>query len=151
MGISDLRKGRYSHKDYIYFVTLCCDKRQELFTEQKSVYMVVQSIQWLGENRSIDLYFYVIMPDHIHLVFQLIGEKTLSEIIKSLKQFSSKQIRKSKNISVWQKGFYDHCVRKEESVEEIVKYCWYNPVRAGLVTDPKKYPYWWCKWDLKII
>jgi len=32
---------------------------------------------------------------------------------------------------------------------EIIKYCWYNPVRAGIVDNPKEYPYWRSKYDLE--
>lgn len=50
--------------------------------------------------------------------------------------------------SIWQEGYYDHLIKKDENLLEIIRYCWYNSVRAGIVDDPKKYPYWRSKYEL---
>jgi len=91
------------------------------------------------------------MPDHVHLVFQLLGNKTLSEVMKSLKQFTGRKIRQKMRLvnPVWQEQYYDHLIRKKESLFEIIRYCWYNPVRAEIVDTPKEYPYWRSKYDLE--
>ncbi len=90
------------------------------------------------------------MPEHSHLVFQLIGDKTLSEVMKSLKQFTGRKIKQNMKLEnpVWQEEYYDHFIRKDEDLLEIINYCWYNPVRAELVDTPDKYPYWKSKYDL---
>ena len=111
--------------------------------------IVFDCLDWLENKKYIDLHFCIAMPDHVHLVFQLIGDKTLSEVIKSLKQFTGRKIKRIiiKN-PVWQEGYYDHLIRKKESLLEIIKYCWYNSVRAGIVDDPRRYPYWRSKYEL---
>jgi len=43
---------------------------------------------------------------------------------------------------LWQEGYYEHVVRKDEVLPELVGYILRNPVRAGLVADPTEYPYW---------
>ncbi|MFC5526621.1 transposase [Rhodanobacter ginsengisoli] len=43
---------------------------------------------------------------------------------------------------LWEKGFHDHALRRDESVEKAARYIIANPVRAGLVRDPMDYPYW---------
>jgi len=40
---------------------------------------------------------------------------------------------------LWQRSFYDHALRKEESVYQVTMYIWENPVRAGLVEEPYEY------------
>ena len=42
---------------------------------------------------------------------------------------------------LWQESFYDHALRKEESLRRVAGYIWDNPVRAGLVEDPLDYPW----------
>ena len=41
----------------------------------------------------------------------------------------------------WQKGFFDHILRGEESYSTKWEYVRENPVRAGLVTCPEDWPY----------
>lgn len=41
----------------------------------------------------------------------------------------------------WQTSFYDHFLRKEEAVRDVVMYVLNNPVRRGLVSEWKEYPY----------
>jgi REP element-mobilizing transposase RayT len=41
----------------------------------------------------------------------------------------------------WQKGFFDHVLRSEESYEEKWRYVRQNPVRAGLIKRPEEWPY----------
>jgi putative transposase len=47
---------------------------------------------------------------------------------------------------LWQHGFHDHAVRREEDVEQITRYVIENPVRAGLVRTIAEYPYWNTDW-----
>ena len=51
--------------------------------------------------------------------------------------------------SVWQAEYYDRGVRGEESLNEIIRYCYENPVRKGLVKWARDYPYWWCKFKVE--
>ena len=48
--------------------------------------------------------------------------------------------------SLWQRGYHDHAVRKEENIREIARYIVANPLRAGLVRSLKDYPYWNAVW-----
>jgi len=149
-GLYQLRKGRYSVKNGFYFITFCCSKKQKIFLEKENAEIVFDSLDWLEKNKYIDLYFCIVMPDHVHLILQLIGNKVLSEVIKSLKQFTGKKIKQNIGLTtnIWQEGFYDHYIRQDESLLEVVKYSWFNPVRKGLVEDPNEYPYWKSKYKL---
>jgi len=42
---------------------------------------------------------------------------------------------------MWQEGFFDHILRNDESMRQKWEYIRQNPVRAGLITDPKDWPY----------
>ena len=43
---------------------------------------------------------------------------------------------------IWQKGFFDHLLRSEESYDEKREYVLNNPIRAGLVQKPDDWDYW---------
>ena len=62
--------------------------------------------------------------------------------MKSLKNSLSKTFR-AQNIPAphWQKGFFDHVMRSEESYSEKWLYVAENPVRKRLAAHPEGWPY----------
>lgn len=81
-------------------------------------------------------------------MIQLRDKKTLPEVLNSFKKFTSKEIRKttSSKQGIWQDQYYDHLIRRDESLSNIIKYCFENPVRKGMVEDPNEYPFWCCQY-----
>ena len=77
------------------------------------------------------------MPDRIHLLIQ--GTK----IIYFIRLFKGKLTPSARSIEAERKlrqgSFYDHAIRKEESLHHIACYIWENPVRAKIVDDPANY------------
>ena len=61
--------------------------------------------------------------------------------MKAFKQISGYRYRRSAMQPLWQKGYYDHALRREEDVNQVAEYIVYNPVRAGLVDSPDRYPF----------
>lgn len=47
---------------------------------------------------------------------------------------------------LWQPGFHDRAIRRQQDVRKAARYIVANPLRAGLVTDVLKYPYWDAVW-----
>lgn len=96
------------------------------------------------------------MPDHIHTVFKIEDNQTLSQVMMSFKGFIGKKIKElfskiepNKTLpKIWQSQYYDHLIRKNENYIEIMNYCLYNPVRKEIVNEPQEYPYWWCKYEI---
>lgn len=149
-GYRQLRKHRCSQRGYYYFVTTRCFDNKKLFANKDAVQIIFDALDWLEYHQYIECYFAILMPDHLHLVFQLTGEKSLSQVMKSLKGFTARKIKQhfSLNDPVWQEQFYDHAIREDEDLIEIMKYCMFNPVRAGLVENPLDYPHWRSKLEL---
>jgi putative transposase len=83
------------------------------------------------------------MPDHLHLFVGFDEQKTdVSRWIKSLKNVLSKTLRlRGIPPPPWQKGFFDHVLRSEESYEEKWRYVHENPLRAELVQHWNEWPY----------
>ncbi len=92
--------------------------------------------------RTLSLPRFVVMPDHIHWLMQLGSIKVLAAIVQSFKSMISRRLGRS----VFQKGFYDHGVRREEDVKAIARYIVANPFRAGLVERIEEYPHWDAVW-----
>ena len=84
------------------------------------------------------------MPDHIHF-FCTDAERGigLSQFMQRWKEWTSKRLQREAGLSgpIWQKGFFDHLLRSDESYSEKWTYVRNNPVRAGLVHSPDEWPY----------
>ncbi|PYL99683.1 MAG: hypothetical protein DMF19_11765 [Verrucomicrobia bacterium] len=83
------------------------------------------------------------MPDHLHAFVGLDDQKIDPPgWIKSLKNTLSKALRfDGIPAPHWQKDFFDHVLRSEESYEEKWHYVRENPVRAGLVKRWQDWPF----------
>ena len=77
------------------------------------------------------------MPDHCHLLNR---DADILEFVRIFKGRLTPVARAlNRNQRLWQKSFYDHALRKTESVFEVAGYIWENPVRAGFVVSPEAY------------
>jgi REP element-mobilizing transposase RayT len=81
------------------------------------------------------------MPDHLHILIQGKEGSSLGEFMRIFKQKSEYYFRKEADGFLWQRSYYDHVLRKEESIEEVAKYILENPVRKGLVNNFVDYPF----------
>ena len=136
-GLSHLRKGRHSKNGQIYHCIFSTLNRQPIFKQFDSARGFISLLRE-DENRGLSkTYAFVVMPDHIHWLFQL-EQGDLSVTIKRIKSLYSKQ-SKSK---VWNKGFYDHGIRAHEDLISTARYIVANPLRAGLVDKIGDYPHW---------
>jgi len=79
------------------------------------------------------------MPDHVHLLLQD------QEVVGLIRLFKGRMTPRARSIEpkrqLWQRSFFDHALRKEESLSEIACYIWENPVRAEIVEEPQEYPW----------
>src|SRR5262249_23976850 len=74
----------------------------------------------------------------------------LSAWMKSLKNRLSKTLRLNGITGPhWQKGFFDHLLRSEESYEQKWHYVRENPVRHGLVKNWQDWPFWGAIFDFR--
>ena len=85
---------------------------------------------------------YCFMPDHLHLLLEAKEDGNLIRFVKTFKQMSAYRHRQTFDQPLWQKGYYDHILRKEEDVCGVAQYICENPVRAGLVDSPDEYAFW---------
>lgn len=64
------------------------------------------------------------------------------------KSLSTKVVNLSsvRKISLWQNGFHDRALKREEDLVKIARYVVANPLRAGLVEKLGDYPLWDAIW-----
>ena len=83
------------------------------------------------------------MPDHVYVVFALGERQTPGPIVASFGKYTARRLNEltGRQGRVWQHGFYDHCLRDENSYLKHLRYVIENPVRKGWVTRPEDWPY----------
>ena len=116
----------------LFFVTFNAHRRTKLLANAL-VYNRFVEFAKRGQQQGIAIGRYVIMPDHAHLPVSGGKDFLLTQWIRLLKRNLSKAI--SHPQPHWQKGFFDHLIRRGESYAEKWEYVRQNPVRAGLVSN----------------
>lgn len=89
----------------------------------------------------------VIMPNHGHIVLMPYDEWPLERVMERIKRVSSHRIKKAMGLrEVWEREYFDHMLRTDESMREKSEYICNNPVRAGLVNTPDEWRWLWRSW-----
>ncbi len=113
-----------------------------------------------------DLYAYCIMPNHVHIVISSIGYD-YSQIIDHagktnnypvtdcLRLLKGSTARKCNQIlqrtgAFWHHESYDHYVRNEKELFNIIEYMHNNPVKAGLVNDPEEWKHFFMNKEIQL-
>ncbi len=142
----DLRKGRVSISGQIYLVTTITHDRKPVFADWQCGRAVVKSL--MAEQGRVSTLAFVVMPDHLHWLLQLDDDAGLERVVRNVKSWSARRIntQSHRQGQVWQRGFHDHALRREEDVQAIARYVVANPLRAGLVKRIGDYPLWDAVW-----
>ena len=89
------------------------------------------------------LFSWVVMPNHVHSLLTRFDQYELSDILHSLKSYTSHEANKilHRDGQFWIEDYFDRYIRSEEHFERTVKYIENNPVKAGLCRRPEDWPY----------
>jgi REP element-mobilizing transposase RayT len=128
----------------IFFITVCVRHRQKALSDTKVADILIRAWKDALDIHGWAIGRYVIMPDHLHFFAAQSSEhsKDLSGFVGGWKYHTQARIRKEVLSSfAWQKEFFDHLLRSDESYTEKWEYVRNNPVRAGLVSEHEDWPY----------
>lgn len=137
---------RLSHANYVgkgwFFVTICCANRRKFFTTPKISNWFVKILRHNSTTHSFAVHAFCLMPDHVHLLLEgLQPASDLLQFITALKIKTSTPFERKTGQSLWQKKFYDHILRRNDSPDDVAWYIWMNPVRAGICRRAEEYPF----------
>ena len=147
----NLRKGRASIPGAYYHIIICTHQRRKMLADNKIASIIFDTFDWLETEHRLKWICIMVMPDHVHTVIELGEQQTLSKVLHSMKRYTAREINKhlSRNGALWQRGYTDWGIRDEAMLNSIVRYCYANPVRKGLVKAARDYPYWRCKYVME--
>ena len=144
---ANLRNGRYSQSGQIYLLTAVTQHRAPVFTDWRVGRLVVYEFRQAQIQGLADSLAWVVMPDHFHWLIEL-KQSTLPALMLATKSRSARAVnaRLGRSGRLWQKGFHDRAIRREEDLTAVARYIIANPLRAGLVKRVHDYPLWDAIW-----
>ena len=101
----------------------------ECILQREDIRQIVADTLLLYHGRRYNLYRFVIMPNHVHLLLSPIGEEVSTRFIGSVKQYTANAINQAlgRKGQVWQRNFFDRLVRDGNNFEAYVNYINQNP------------------------
>jgi len=150
----------------IYYLTFQIVDWIDIFTRQVYRDIIVESLKYTIENKGLEVFAFVIMSNHVHLIAQSSTGK-LSNTICDIKKYTSRKIietileipesrkdwmlnqfkynarhhARNQSFQVWtheNHAIYLYC---SKFIREKIDYLHNNPVRAGIVEKPEDYLY----------
>jgi putative transposase len=158
---------RNASTDELYFVTLTVVNWIDVFTRRLYNDFVVQNLQWCQQHKNLNIYSYVIMTNHIHMVAN-VTNGSLGNVLRDFKTFTSKELLKlitnneqesrrdwmlksfekagkynplNINNQFWQNGNYPVLLYSPAVIDQKIDYIHENPVRAGFVGSAHEFWY----------
>jgi putative transposase len=148
---------RYYGQGHLHFLTFSCYRRLPFLRTARARDVFVAALAKIRERYHFLLVGYVVMPEHVHLLISEGPKCTPSLVLKVLKQRVSRDLRKQGRRApagqmglpfkdgaatlprFWQPRFYDFNVYSAKKIREKLEYMHANPVKRGLVGNPREW------------
>jgi putative transposase len=135
-----LHLGRASAPGAIYFATFVTADRVPWLVERRATAALLGVLGgWHAEGDGVVLAA-TVMPDHVHVLFELGSRLDIGRCISRWKTVGRKQAGYA---GEWQRDFWEHRLRIDESWDDYGLYLFLNPYRAGLIAQNVVWPGWW--------
>ena len=136
-----LRLGRVSEAGRLYLITAVTQDREPVFSDLNNARILVNTLRMEALQNGVQTWCYVVMPDHFHWLMQL-NDESLGRVVGRVRGVCARRIGRR----IWQRGFHDRAVRRDDDLKALARYVIANPIRAGLVESVEDYPHWDAVW-----
>jgi putative transposase len=141
------------------FFTATILEWKTLLQQDKYKEEIVKSLRFLVQQKRIKLYAFVIMNNHLHLIWQPMPGQTLQTIQHSFLKHTAQAIKlnlqqtnrelleqfkvgaKDRMYQFWERNSLSVELRSSKVFNQKLEYIHYNPVKAGLCINPEDYYY----------
>jgi REP element-mobilizing transposase RayT len=142
-----LRTGRYAEPNRIYLLTTNTLGREPVFADFALGRLVVHQFRRAHDLGLAKSLAWVVMPDHFHWLVEL-ENCSLRKLMRQTKSLITRDVNLSNGRGgpLWQQGYHDRALRREEDLVKLARYVVANPLGAGLVEKLGDYPLWDAVW-----
>jgi putative transposase len=142
------KPARNAHPDMIvsgartFFATTKTSQGRPLLQSARNATLMIDVLRTYVASGKFRLHDFVIMPNHVHLLLTVGADMTIEKAMQFIKGGFSHRLKKECGYlgEVWQRGFSEDRVENRESFVQHREYIATNPVKAGLVDSPEKFP-----------
>ena len=150
--------------DYLYFVTTSAENHIHLFKRESIIRIILDSLHFLRTSKRMELFIFVVMPNHIHFIGRFSKEHILSDVMRDFKRHTARQILRQlmaeerteqlgllqslnqdnrQEYKVWEDGYDARDVFSQDFLSQKMEYIHYNPCRPkwNLAGTPEEYPW----------
>jgi putative transposase len=126
-----------------FFATTKTSMGRPLLQSERNATLLIDVLRYYVGAGKFQLHDFVVMPDHVHLLIRVGGDMTIEKAMQFIKGGFSFRLRNEFGYlgEVWQRGFSEVRVEDRQSFLRYRDYMAQNPVNAGLVDSPEKFPY----------
>ena len=128
----------------VYFISVRCAGDSKPFAEQRICQAYLDVLEQKVNDLRFELFAYVIMPDHVHLLLRVPQNISLQKLMNHINGAASRklnQLRGTTGQKFWQGGFFDVRIRGLVDFAVKVNYIHNNPVKTELVQEAEQYQF----------
>jgi REP element-mobilizing transposase RayT len=116
--------------------------RGECFLRRPEIAQLVEDAVRFFHGKRYELLAWVVMPNHAHALFE-VSTTPMADILESWKKHTANKANRllQRKGRFWQADYWDTYMRDSQHELETRTYIESNPVSAGLVLDPKAWPW----------
>ena len=147
---------RYYGAGYLHYITTSCYQRRPLLGTAQNRDLFLEVMEQVRRRYRFVVVGYVVMPEHIHVLFSEPERGDPSVVMKVLKQSFARRVLRRRRAAadprqgslwdtalteghVWQRRFYDFVVFTRKKRLEKLRYMHRNPVVRRLVLEPQQW------------
>jgi len=114
---------------------------RRLLQSERNAKLLIDVMRSLVAEHRFKLHDFVIMPDHVHLLIEVVDGMTIEKAMQLIKGRFSYRLSHEFGCSgeVWQRGFTEVQVLNQQSLAAHKTYIAENPVKAGLAASTEEY------------
>ena len=146
-------------KYYPEFLTVTCLNWIPLLSARENKEIIISSLRFLVKEDSVKVSCFVLMENHFHLIWQVMGEHKKEDVQRDFLRFTAQQILKNfrnenspllasllveakdRKYQVWERNSLSIELRSSQVFKQKLEYIHANPVRAGLCSLAEEYYY----------
>jgi len=127
------------------------------YLREPQIAKMVQDTFLHFDQERYHLYAWVVMPNHVHVLFQPLPGYSTRRIVASWKSFTGRGIadyvremgtpgfrpaaRQEPGAPIWHREYWDRVIRDDKHFTATIEYIHNNPVKAGLVDRIELWPW----------
>ncbi|HEX4875705.1 MAG TPA: transposase [Chitinophagaceae bacterium] len=145
--------------EYPQFFTATNLEWKKLLKPDKYKDIIISSLRFLVYNKRVKLFAFVIMENHIHLIWQMMPDNDPAAVQRDFLKYTAQRIKKDlqknhpdvlayfktdakdREYQFWERNALSIELRTHAVFLQKLDYIHWNPVKAGMCTLPEEYKY----------